>query len=144
MDDGADLLGVAGGDGTQALVAEVAAGGGLPFVVIPAGTRNHFAMDLGLDRGDSSASLEASRTASAARGSGVRRRAGIRQQRLVRCLCRPGAGPGLSGRQAWHGSAHTSGIPGPPRRPGSGGARRAAHRGRAGCRTGEQQPVPSG
>lgn len=48
--DGADLLGVAGGDGTQALVAGVAAEHGLPFLVISAGTRNHFAMDLGLDR----------------------------------------------------------------------------------------------
>ncbi|WP_330337027.1 diacylglycerol/lipid kinase family protein [Streptomyces sp. NBC_00557] len=61
VDDGADLLGVAGGDGTQALVAEVAAESGLPFVVIPAGTRNHFAMDLGLDREDPSAALEALR-----------------------------------------------------------------------------------
>ena len=48
--DGADLLGVAGGDGTQALVAGIAAEYGLPFLVISAGTRNHFAMDLGLDR----------------------------------------------------------------------------------------------
>jgi hypothetical protein len=47
---GADLLGVAGGDGTQALVAGIAAEHGLPFVVISAGTRNHFALDLGLDR----------------------------------------------------------------------------------------------
>ncbi|GAA3077771.1 hypothetical protein GCM10010448_69790 [Streptomyces glomeratus] len=61
VDDGADLLGVAGGDGTQALVAEVAAASGLPFMVIPAGTRNHFAMDLGLDREDPSAALEALR-----------------------------------------------------------------------------------
>ncbi|WP_329819401.1 diacylglycerol/lipid kinase family protein [Streptomyces sp. JV185] len=59
VDDGADLLGVAGGDGTQAPVAEVAAESGLPFMVIPAGTRNHFAMDLGLDREDPSAALEA-------------------------------------------------------------------------------------
>ncbi|MEU3859450.1 diacylglycerol kinase family protein [Streptomyces sp. NPDC028722] len=59
VDDGADLLGVAGGDGTQALVAGVAAESGLPFVVIPVGTRNHFAMDLGLDRADPSAALEA-------------------------------------------------------------------------------------
>ena len=59
VDDGADLLGVAGGDGTQALVAGVAAESGLPFVVIPAGTRNHFAMDLGLDREDPAAALEA-------------------------------------------------------------------------------------
>jgi len=56
---GADLLGVAGGDGTQALVAAVAADYGLPFVVITAGTRNHFALDLGLDRADPAACLDA-------------------------------------------------------------------------------------
>jgi diacylglycerol kinase family enzyme len=56
---GADLLGVAGGDGTQALVAGVAAGAGVPFVVITAGTRNHFALDLGLDRDDPAACLAA-------------------------------------------------------------------------------------
>ncbi|MGW4856038.1 diacylglycerol/lipid kinase family protein [Streptomyces sp. NPDC004288] len=58
-DEGADLLGVAGGDGTQALVAEVAAELDLPFLVISAGTRNHFAMDLGLDRTDPSRCLDA-------------------------------------------------------------------------------------
>ncbi|MGI5170332.1 diacylglycerol/lipid kinase family protein [Spirillospora sp. CA-253888] len=57
--EGADLLGVAGGDGTQALVAAVAAEHGLPFLVIPAGTRNHLAMDLGLDRADPARSLGA-------------------------------------------------------------------------------------
>ncbi|GHI02584.1 diacylglycerol kinase [Streptomyces cellostaticus] len=56
---GADLLGVAGGDGTQALVAAVAAAHDIPFVVISAGTRNHFAMDLGLDRQDPSTCLDA-------------------------------------------------------------------------------------
>jgi hypothetical protein len=56
---GADLLGVAGGDGTQALVAEIAAEHGLPFMVITAGTRNHFALDLGLDRDDPAACLAA-------------------------------------------------------------------------------------
>ena len=56
---GADLLGVAGGDGTQALVAGIAAEHGLPFLVISAGTRNHFAMDLGLDREDPAACLDA-------------------------------------------------------------------------------------
>ncbi|MEU9043655.1 MULTISPECIES: diacylglycerol kinase family protein [unclassified Kitasatospora] len=56
---GADLLGVAGGDGTQALVAAVAAEHGLPFLVISAGTRNHFAMDLGLDRSDPARCLDA-------------------------------------------------------------------------------------
>ncbi|MET9343444.1 diacylglycerol kinase family protein [Nonomuraea sp. NPDC003804] len=57
--EGADLLGVAGGDGTQALVAAVAAEHGVPFMVISAGTRNHFAMDLGLDRNDPSTCLAA-------------------------------------------------------------------------------------
>ncbi|MFB7362665.1 diacylglycerol/lipid kinase family protein [Streptomyces hydrogenans] len=57
--DGADLLGVAGGDGTQALVAAVAAEHDLPFLVISAGTRNHLAMDLGLDRNDPSRCLDA-------------------------------------------------------------------------------------
>jgi len=56
---GADLLGVAGGDGTQALAAGVAAEHGIPFMVITAGTRNHFALDLGLDRDDPSACLGA-------------------------------------------------------------------------------------
>jgi diacylglycerol kinase family enzyme len=57
--DGADLLGVAGGDGTQALVAGIAAEHDLPFLVISAGTRNHFAMDLGLDRENPAACLDA-------------------------------------------------------------------------------------
>jgi diacylglycerol kinase family enzyme len=57
--NGADLLGVAGGDGTQALVAAIAAEHGLPFVVISAGTRNHFALDLGLDRDDPATCLDA-------------------------------------------------------------------------------------
>jgi diacylglycerol kinase family enzyme len=56
---GADLLGVAGGDGTQALVAGIATEHGLPFMVISAGTRNHFALDLGLDREDPAACLDA-------------------------------------------------------------------------------------
>lgn len=56
---GADLLGVAGGDGTQALVAGVAADHDVPFMVISAGTRNHFALDLGLDREDPSTCLAA-------------------------------------------------------------------------------------
>ena len=59
--EGADLLGVAGGDGTQALVAGIAAEHGLPFLVISAGTRNHFALDLGLDREDPAACLDALR-----------------------------------------------------------------------------------
>ncbi len=57
--DGADLLGVAGGDGTQALVAGIAAEHDIPFMVITAGTRNHFALDLGLDLADPPACLDA-------------------------------------------------------------------------------------
>jgi diacylglycerol kinase family enzyme len=58
---GADCLGMAGGDGSQALVASVAVDAGLPFVCIPAGTRNHFALDLGLDREDPRSALYAFR-----------------------------------------------------------------------------------
>jgi diacylglycerol kinase family enzyme len=56
---GADLLGVAGGDGTQALVAGICAERDIPLLVISAGTRNHFALDLGLDRDDPSTCLAA-------------------------------------------------------------------------------------
>ena len=57
--DGADVLGMAGGDGSQALVADIASRHGVAFVCIPAGTRNHFALDLGLDREDVPAALGA-------------------------------------------------------------------------------------
>ena len=56
---GADVIGMAGGDGSQALVASVAAAHQIPHVVVPAGTRNHFALDLGLDRDDVVGALEA-------------------------------------------------------------------------------------
>jgi diacylglycerol kinase family enzyme len=56
---GADALGVAGGDGSLAVVAAAAEAQGLPFVCVPAGTRNHFALDLGIDRQDLLGSLEA-------------------------------------------------------------------------------------
>ncbi|HXV91906.1 MAG TPA: diacylglycerol kinase family protein [Pseudonocardia sp.] len=57
--EGADVIGMAGGDGSQALVADVARRHGVAFVVVPAGTRNHFALDLGLDRQDVVAALDA-------------------------------------------------------------------------------------
>jgi diacylglycerol kinase family enzyme len=57
--DGADVLGMAGGDGSQALVATVAHRHGVGFVCVPAGTRNHLAMDLGLDRSDVVGALDA-------------------------------------------------------------------------------------
>ena len=56
---GADVIGMAGGDGSQALVATVAARHGVPHVVVPAGTRNHLALDLGLDRDDVVGALDA-------------------------------------------------------------------------------------
>ena len=56
---GADAIGMAGGDGSQALVASVAARRGIPHVCVPAGTRNHFALDLGLDRDDVVGALDA-------------------------------------------------------------------------------------
>ncbi|WP_131749537.1 diacylglycerol kinase family protein [Frankia sp. Cppng1_Ct_nod] len=57
--DGADVIGMAGGDGSQALVADVARRHDVAFVCVPAGTRNHFAVDLGLDRGDVAGALDA-------------------------------------------------------------------------------------
>ena len=56
---GADALGMAGGDGSLALVAGVAMEAHIPFVCVPAGTRNHFALDLGLDRNDPIGALDA-------------------------------------------------------------------------------------
>lgn len=66
-DDAAELaraadtesLAMAGGDGSLALVAEVAIERDLPFACIPFGTRNHFARDLGLDRDDPVGALDA-------------------------------------------------------------------------------------
>ena len=60
---GADCLGMAGGDGSQALVASIAVEHGLPFVCVSAGTRNHFALDLGLPPEDPRASMNAFRDA---------------------------------------------------------------------------------
>jgi diacylglycerol kinase family enzyme len=59
VDRGADALAAAGGDGTQAIIATVAAELDLPFACIPAGTRNHFALDLGVDRNDVVGALDA-------------------------------------------------------------------------------------
>ena len=59
IDAGADVIGMAGGDGSQAVVASVASERGVAMVVVPAGTRNHFALDLGLDRRDVIGALDA-------------------------------------------------------------------------------------
>jgi diacylglycerol kinase family enzyme len=56
---GAQAVGMAGGDGSQALVATVAARHDIAHVCVPAGTRNHFALDLGLDRDDVVGALDA-------------------------------------------------------------------------------------
>ena len=68
VDAGADALAMAGGDGSQAVVAKVAAELDLPYACIPAGTRNHFALDLGVDRDDVVGALDAFVT-----GAGERR-----------------------------------------------------------------------
>ncbi len=54
----ARAIGMAGGDGSQAIVAEVAMRHDVPYVCVPAGTRNHLALDLGLDRDDVVAALD--------------------------------------------------------------------------------------
>jgi len=55
----ANALGMAGGDGSLAPVAEVAIERDVPFVCVPFGTRNHFARDIGLDRDDPVGALAA-------------------------------------------------------------------------------------
>lgn len=59
VSQGADALAMAGGDGSQAIVAMVAAEFDLPYACIPSGTRNHFALDLGVDRDDVVGALDA-------------------------------------------------------------------------------------
>lgn len=56
---GADVIGVAGGDGSMGLAADLVSRVGVPLVCVPSGTRNHFAMDLGLDRDNPLAALDA-------------------------------------------------------------------------------------
>ncbi len=56
---GADAIGVAGGDGSQALAATVAFQHDVPYICVPAGTRNHFALDVGIDRSDVIGALDA-------------------------------------------------------------------------------------
>jgi diacylglycerol kinase family enzyme len=56
---GADVIGMAGGDGSQGEAAAVAAAHDIPYVCVPAGTRNHFALDIGMDRSDVPGALAA-------------------------------------------------------------------------------------
>jgi diacylglycerol kinase family enzyme len=59
VEEGADALAMAGGDGSQAVVAAAAAELDLPYACIPSGTRNHFALDLGVNRDDVAGALDA-------------------------------------------------------------------------------------
>ena len=59
VERGADGLAMAGGDGSQAIVAAIASEHGLPYACVPAGTRNHFALDLGVNRDDVVGALDA-------------------------------------------------------------------------------------
>ena len=59
VERGADGLAMAGGDGSQAVVAQIASELDLPYACIPSGTRNHFALDLGVDRDDVVGALDA-------------------------------------------------------------------------------------
>ena len=61
IDAGADAIGAAGGDGSLGLVAGVAIERDVPFFCVPVGTRNHFALDLGLDRDNPLTALDAIR-----------------------------------------------------------------------------------
>ena len=80
---GADVIGMAGGDGSQAAAAAVAAGHDLPFVVVPAGTRNHFALDIGADPDDvGKAPRQLLRRGGASGRPRPGQRARVREQRL--------------------------------------------------------------
>ena len=98
-----DVVGMAGGDGSQALVGSIAAELGLPMVVVPAGTRNHLALDLGLDRDDVVGALDAyedavERPMDLADVNGKR----VRQQRVARGLRGDRALPGVPRREGGH------------------------------------------
>ncbi|CAM5307299.1 lipid kinase YegS [Streptomyces rimosus subsp. rimosus] len=142
---GADVLGVAGGDGTQAIVADVAAEHGVPLLVIPAGTRNHFALDLGLDRDDPAKALDALRD-----GTEMRvdlGRAGGRpfvNNVSFGAYAEVGAEPVLPRREDPYRRGRAPGLPrGAPRRPPDGPHGRRG-RLRAAGRAGQQQPLRHG
>ena len=76
------MVGVAGGDGSLGVVADLVSGAGVQMVCIPAGTRNHFAMDLGLDRGGPVAALDAFGPARLQTVDITGQRDGVSQQRV--------------------------------------------------------------
>lgn len=95
--DGADVLGMAGGDGSQALVADVLRRHDIAFVCVPAGTSNHFSLDLGLDGADVVGALAAFGEATG--GSGDVGGPGLRQQHLTGRVCDRRAVAHLPGRE---------------------------------------------
>ncbi len=104
---GADAIGMAGGDGSQALVASVAARHGVPHVCVPAGTRNHFALDLGLNRDDVVGALDAFRGGAQRRDRpGPGERPGVREQCLARPVREGGAGAAVPRGQGAHRRDH--------------------------------------
>ena len=114
---GADCLGMAGGDGSQALVASIAVEHDLPFVCVSAGTRNHFALDLGIDRDDPRLSLASvPRRGRASHRLRDRRRSAVRQQRVARHLRHDRPAGGLPRRQGRHDQGGPAGDAGPDHR----------------------------
>ena len=59
---GATFVAIAGGDGSMRAAAQVLADGDIPLVPIPAGTRNHFAKDVGIEDFDGAAAAAANGT----------------------------------------------------------------------------------
>ena len=137
---------MAGGDGSQALVASVAMAADVPLVCVPAGTRNRFALDLGLDRNDVVAALDAfdaavERRIDLADGE----RAGLRQQRVPRRVRQDRPVAGVPRRQAPDdhrdavrpGGSASGAVRPPLRRPRRHPSRRRADH------PGVQQPLPA-
>ena len=146
IDRGADVIGMAGGDGSQALVASVAMAADVPLVCVPAGTRNRFALDLGLDRNDVVAALDAFDAAVERRiDLGDGERADLRQQRVPRRLRQDRPSPEYREAKRQTTTAMLSG-PGGSR---SGAVRPPLHRprwhpsGRRADHPGVQQPLPA-
>ena len=100
---GADALGMAGGDGSLGVVASAAGAHGLPFVCVPAGTRNHFARDLGVPPDDLVARARRVRRRRRAPDRPRRcERSPVSQQRHARGLRDRRAAGELSQREAPH------------------------------------------
>ncbi|HEV2742908.1 MAG TPA: acylglycerol kinase family protein, partial [Rubrobacter sp.] len=94
-DDGAKALAVVGGDGSVAAVAGAAVERGLPLVVVPTGTLDHFARDLGLDLAPAARPRRVGRRPRAARGRRPDQRPAIHQQRLAWRLRGDAGRPGV-------------------------------------------------